>query len=393
MKKILFTWELGGGLGHIIPMRTLAKQFLSMGHEVSIAMMDLTHAASVFSGLKVRFLQAPFKSGYRDNPILPPMSYSQLINNNGFSSHTELEGFVRSWQTLYELVKPDVICFDHSPSALVAARKLDCLKVTIGVGFSSPPPSSPFGVFTHETVNTKKIINDDKFILGNINAVLKSMGAAQYKGLDQLLYTGIKTTFLSLPEFDHFESRDESLYYGPVLSASGVRPKWPKKHNTKVYVYVKQFPGIAQLFKTFAKFPVSFIVYTNNVPDNIINACKAANICYQKKPLNLSLVSQEADLAIINAGHSTLCQFVLAGVPVFMVPLQMEQQMLAVRMHQQQVGWIGDTETQGFFQNLERILSGVSGGLPVKRDISEKYKSYDFSSRHKEFCYELIELV
>jgi len=393
MKKVLFTWELGGGLGHIIPIRSLAEQFLAMGHEVYVAMMDLTHAASVFSGMNVKFLQAPFKSGYRSNPILPPMSFSQLLNNNGFSSKSELEGFVQSWRTLFELVQPDVICFDHSPSALVAARNFNCVKVTIGVGFSSPPPATPLGVFSDTALNIKKMTDDDKFILKNINDVLKSIGSDPLQSLDQLLYDGIKTTFLSLPEFDHFQARDESMYYGPVLSESGVKPKWPKKHKKKVYVYVKQFPGIVQLFKLFAKFPISFIVYTNNVPDNVLASCKASNVCYQKEPLDLSLVSKEVDLAIVNAGHSTMCQFVLAGVPVLMVPLQMEQQMLAVRMYEQKVGWIGDTESRDFIQGVERMLAGISNGLVVQKDICKKYSKSNFSRRHIELCDEIIALT
>jgi len=390
MKKILFTWELGAGLGHIIHIRKLAQQFLALDHEVYVALMDLTHAASIFSGMNVRLLQAPFKTGFRSNPIVPPMCFSQLLHNNGFSSDKELEGLVKSWQTLYQLVRPDVILFDHCPSALVAARNVDCLKVTMGVGFSSPPPATPFGVFTELASNIQKMTADDNLVLNNINKVLASIKATPLKTLDQLFYDEVKTCFLSLPEFDHFQPRDESLYYGPVLSASGTKPEWPKKHKKKVYVYVKQFQGIMQLLKMFARFQISFIVYTNNVPDNVLNACKSPNIHFQAKPLDLSLVSKEADLAIVNAGHTTLCQFVLSGVPVLMLPLQMEQQMLAVRMYKQKVGWIADTENGSFFQSVESTLSGVINGLPEQRDICEKYAGSDFDQQQIKMCRKII---
>ena len=393
MKKILFTWELGGGLGHIIHIRKLAEQFLSTGNEVYVALMDLTHAASVFSGMKVKLLQAPFKTGFRSNPIVPPMCFSQLLHNNGFSSDKELEGLVRSWQTMYELVRPDVILFDHCPSALVAARGIDCVKVTMGVGFSSPPPATPFGVFSEPASNIQKMTSDDNLVLNNTNRVLDRISAEPLESLDQLFYDKIKTCFLSLPEFDHFCPRDESLYYGPVLSASGAKPKWTKKYEKKVYVYVKQFQGIVQLFKLFARFQIAFIVYTNNVPDNVLNSCKAPNIHFQMTPLDLSLVSKEADLAIVNAGHTTLCQFVLSGVPVLMLPLQMEQQMLAVRMYKQKVGWIADTENRSFFQSVESTLSGVINGLPVQRNICDKYADSDFDQQQIKMCKEIIDLA
>lgn len=395
MKRILLTWEIGGGLGHIIPMRALAQQFLSMGHEVYIALMDLTHAASVFSGMNVKLLQAPYKTGFRSNPILPPMSFPQLLHNNGFSSDKELEGLVRSWKTMFELVGPDVICFDFSPSALVAARNFDCVKVNIGVGFSTPPVAQPLGVFTDTAGNTKKMLADELSVLNVINRTLETTGSHAMKSLDQLFYDNVKSCFQSLPEFDHYSARDELFYYGPVLSVSGVKPKWPKKkYDKKVYVYVKEFPGIAQLLKMFSRFPFSFIVYTNNVSNEVLNSCKAPNLCFQTKPLNLAMVSKEASLAIVNAGHSTLSQFVLAGVPVLMVPLQMEQQMLAVRMNQQKVGWIADTENSNFFQSVESVLSSLAGNseLSVDKTICNKYTGSSFYEKQIQLCHDVIAL-
>lgn len=392
MKKVLFTWELGGGLGHIIHIKRLAEQYLAMGHEVYVALKELTHAGNFFSNMNVKLLQAPYKTGHRTDPILPPMSFSQLMNNNGFSSEKELEGLVRSWKTLYELVRPDVIFFDYCPSALVAARGLDCLKVTMGVSFSSPPPSKPFGVFTDTANNVEKMLSDDALVLKNTNSVLSGIGAITFETIDQIFYDDIKTCFLSLPEFDHFCARDESLYYGPVLSETGIKPHWPKKHKKKVYVYLKPFPGIRQLFKLFSRFQISFVIYTNDVPKDVLVASKASNICFETRPLNLSAVSKEADLAIVNAGHTTLCQFVLAGVPVLMIPLQMEQQMLAVRMYKQSVGWIGDTENKNFFQSIEAMLSSISNNFSIQKGIHRKYARSNFNEQHIEMCNEIINL-
>ena len=104
-------------------------------------------------------------------------------------------------------------------------------------------------------------------------------------------------------------------------------------------------------------------------------------------------MSKEADLAIVNAGHSTLCQFVLSGVPVLMLPLQMEQQMLAVRMNKQKVGWIADTENRNFFQSVESTLSGVINGLSVQSDICNKYAGSDFDCRQIEMFTEIENLA
>jgi len=390
MKRILFTWELGGGLGHIIPMNYLARMLTARGCEVYLALMDLSHASEVFAGTQVKLLQAPYKTGFRANPILPPLCFSHLLHNNGFSSASELDGLVRSWKTLFELVRPDVICFDHSPSALVAARGFDCTKLIVSVGFSAPPPGRPLGMFVETAQDVQAMMTNDGLVLANINQVLAGLGCPPLESLDQLFYDEITHRFLSLPEFDHYSERDMAQYVGPVLSDSGMSPIWPGKFKKKVYVYLKQFPGIAQLFRIFSKIPASFLVYTNNVPADALSCSQSGNVSFVSRPLNLSLVSETADLAIVNAGHTTLCQFVLAGVPVYMVPLQMEQQLLTIRMCKQNAGWFGDTNSRRFFQDVENLLGKLNSGLTTKRDIQSKYRDFDFARQHSRLCDEII---
>ena len=42
--RILFTWELGGGLGHLANMAPLAEGLAQAGHQVYVALRDLTSA-------------------------------------------------------------------------------------------------------------------------------------------------------------------------------------------------------------------------------------------------------------------------------------------------------------------------------------------------------------
>jgi len=61
--RIVLTWELGGGLGHMMNLRPLAAELVARGHEVFIAAGDLSRAIDVLGDL--------MGSGIRENSMPP----------------------------------------------------------------------------------------------------------------------------------------------------------------------------------------------------------------------------------------------------------------------------------------------------------------------------------
>jgi hypothetical protein len=47
--EVLFTWELGGGLGHIARLRPLAEAMQELGRSVAFAVRDVRFCSVVFS--------------------------------------------------------------------------------------------------------------------------------------------------------------------------------------------------------------------------------------------------------------------------------------------------------------------------------------------------------
>src|SRR6478672_7698711 len=143
MPTILFTWEQGGGLGHIVPMLPIARGLAARGHRVFMALRDLSRARAVFEEDSIHLLQAPFKVGAPDFPILPSMNFAHLLHNIGFADVRELGAMAEAWGNFYSMVRPDLILFDHSPTALLASRAHGSRKAMLGQGFFSPPDQSP----------------------------------------------------------------------------------------------------------------------------------------------------------------------------------------------------------------------------------------------------------
>ena len=106
-------------------------------------MQDLTQAEQVLAGLGVDYLQAPLRERGDPDPIPLPRTFAQLLFNTGFGRLDRLRPLASAWRSLLELVRPELIVFDHSPTAMLAARGLPAKKALIGTGFFCPPDEYP----------------------------------------------------------------------------------------------------------------------------------------------------------------------------------------------------------------------------------------------------------
>jgi len=117
VSRILFAWELGGNLGHVMRMRTVARALRERGHDVSLHKEPSPRSSA---------------------PDLPrePASYPEILLHYGFADPAALTDGVRRWRSLYAQAAPDLIVFDHAPTALLAARGLGIPRVLLGTGFA-----------------------------------------------------------------------------------------------------------------------------------------------------------------------------------------------------------------------------------------------------------------
>ena len=119
MSRILLTWELGLGLGHLMRLRPIALELAARGHELLLAARDLSKVRNVFGECKISYLPAPCCS-YRSGNVDLLVTYADLLANVGFGDRSLLAAHVEAWRNLFTLTQPNLMVCDHSPTALLS---------------------------------------------------------------------------------------------------------------------------------------------------------------------------------------------------------------------------------------------------------------------------------
>jgi len=70
--RILFTWELGGSMGHVAPYLSLANSLREKGHEVAFILRVLRLAETSLGQHGLPYFQAPVMLRKAENEIVTP---------------------------------------------------------------------------------------------------------------------------------------------------------------------------------------------------------------------------------------------------------------------------------------------------------------------------------
>ena len=265
MAKVLLTWELGGGSGHLVNLRPFACGLEAEGHKVFAALRDLGKGPDLLGGNAVSFLQAPYKADVPRNVIPLARTFADLLHNIGFGDAAELAVRVDAWRVLIDSVAPDLIIFDHSPTALLAARGGKARRVLLGDSFCCPPDCSPFPDLRPWLPPDTAHFQTEEIVLENVNRVLRSRGQPALGRLGQLYGEMDEVILTTLAEFEHYPNRAHARYRGPWMPEGGELPAWPGGSGKKVFAYLKDFPALPQLFDLLGQAGCRTIVHVDGL--------------------------------------------------------------------------------------------------------------------------------
>lgn len=377
MVRILFTWELGGGLGHSLYHRPLLEALTAAGYKIWFAMRDLEQADRLFAGLDIHYLQAPRNTHNNTDPIDPVLSHAQLLHNVIFHDVDNMLTMTRDWQEIFAQVKPDLMIADHSPGALFASRGLPFVRTQIGTGFTIPPNDiQPMpNLRTWLDVDKSRLVEDEKDVLSRMNKVAEIMQLPTLSALAELYRTDDQY-LMTFAELDHITGRTGAEYYGISLTRYGDTPVWPDTKGKRIFAYLKPFKTLTSLLATLKSLGLPTLIYYAGEMTAELKAFESAGLRFTGHMLDVSQVARQCDVAITHAGHGAGVEFLLSGCPLLLLPLQLEQYLFSLRVQALGAGLTAPLlRPEGMAEKLRLLLTD-----PAYTQAAEA-----FSSRYRNF--------
>ncbi len=378
MAKILFAWELGGDYGHLSRLVPVACELVVRGHQCVFVVRDLTGAEVLLEPHHLAAFQAPVWLATVTN-LPEPISYPEMLMRFGFLHARALTGMARAWRNLVDVIKPDLLLLDHAPTALLATRGLNIPRVNFGDGFCIPPASHPIPPFHWwQREDMARLVNSEQQALTVANDALRALNAPLMSNLGELMACD-DSLFCTFAEFDHYPNRVAENYLGPIFSLGQKEDvTWPVSNGPKIFAYLKMgYAGLDTLLAALNSLQASVLVHAPGIPRNSVQQFTSEKMTFSIQPLNMDQVAASCDLALCHGGGGTTAALLLAGKPLILFPMHLEQAMTARRLIALGVAVsLAPQECAHLPQLMRKMLS----------DPTLTHAAQKFAVAHKNYC-------
>jgi hypothetical protein len=395
MARYLYIWELGAGLGHLSPLSPIVQRLIEAGHEVHAAIRSFEKVHFAFGDWPVTYWQAPVQAGGMSAMFQPPASLAHILANTCFRDSEEFATRMRAWDSLFRSIQPDLVILDHAPSALLSLEAYSIPRVLIGTGFTVPQICRPFPNWRPELdLAPEQLSRDEQALLDRLNRWRNSRRLDGAESLADLYAKAEHKLLTTFPELDHFGPRAE-VYQGIWTGLEGQAFQWPSdEHSIKrMFVYLKPHSQLPSLLKIIRETQAQAMLYLPGVKSEIIREFRSSRMRFSEAPLNVQQAARECDLAILNATHGSVATFLLAGKPMLLLPMYLEQRITAERVAA--VGAGSALPADHMDQSgplLKQLLESDLPRLSAER-FRDRYREFQFAQRSTQVADALLRYV
>ncbi len=317
-KSVLLVNELGSGFGHVSNLLAIGRALAAVGYHVTCAMADLVRPAVLLRQAGFAVLQAPTWPSVGHGKTA---CYADILALIGFENAPALMLMTAGWQDLIELVKPDLIVADHSPTAALAAFGVTPV-VMVGNGFTLPPDN--VDEYPMLAPDAAPLVPQSR-LLEVIREVQGNRKRPAPETLPGLLSAAFRAV-LSLPELDPYaDVRSEEML--PVLDALPVYT--PRRAARSVYAYLTDYHReLRTIADALARVDAEVSCYVSGHTD-IAAVLARGGVHRLDEPADLTVTLPQVSVVVSHASMGMAHAGLVAGRPQLVLPYDLEKDCVA----------------------------------------------------------------
>lgn len=367
---VLLAWELGQGLGHVMPAKRLAIELKRRGMRCVLAISNLAAAREIGLGGN-DVLQAPcwpMQTGDKKAKLdYVPATVGEFLGEAIFSDVGVIARQIEGWQALAQDVRPDIVAADYAPGAHLAFGG-SIPVVAYGVGYCVPPTHLP--EFPRLGSLVRPLRESEESVLARINEAVRRTGGTPLAHYPQI-FEAAGHAVLSLPLLDPYRKLRTSPQFGPLL------PKRPRLRapGEGIFVYLwEKSQRHEWIIEGIARAGGPGMVYIPRMREETAAKLEATGFRALSKPADLDDAFASAGLIVHHGGHGIACAALAAGLP-----------QVAITYDQEKVLTAGSLERLGVARH---VPLAVSNPRAVHLAITEMRASTDARRRARELAVE-----
>lgn len=351
MPPVLLVWEHGGNLGHLARLLPVARALRERGHPVVFAVAQPNAVAPLLADTGVRIVQAPrveLALPYTTSAACP----ADIWLRCGFASPPHAKACIAQWLALFEDEQPAAILVDASPVALYAAKVAGIHTVALGNGFELPPHLAGLSFAPWQSDMAASIEHSERVLASALAALASSLAKdlpdskSCDSAVDQARSVGAVLSLspqalCTWPELDHFDRMADAAqaadFVGPIWNdLPGVQTvAWPDKPGAKVLCYLaltdKRYDFLWQALQMQG---ANVLLVSPAGIDWVCESARGWGITVCRQPVAVAGLLAGCDAVIGYGGMGWTSMALLGGKPLLLLPVHLEQGLLAYRLTQ-----------------------------------------------------------
>lgn len=371
MRTALFTWEIGLGFGHVMPMLPVARELKARGWRVVFALRDVREAGAMLKTEGFVALQAPFHPDRlipRNQP--QPQSMADVLALFGFANERHLKGLHLAWEGLLDALQPDLLVASYAPLSLLCANQRNIPTLLLALPFELPPVKHPLSSFR----NPAQVMdgNSDTKIIATVNRVLgKSAISAVHE-----IFNANQTALLCFPELDFWGPRENAKALGAIYSLdAGEELAWLETGRRKVFAYLTtELPMLEQIRQEISTSAFEYLICLRGASATQLGQWQMQHVKTVNTPLKLAKALAPCEAVISYGGMGMTSAILMAGKPSVFITRDLENHINASLVEKLGAGLHLNRHQAS---SLEELL-----GIVIEQPNFKK-KAEQFAATHK----------